>query len=144
MARGTAVGEPVVSQANTPEFTDGYARTFGDRGVLRGKWVFDKAQQKLVPADEYQPPARALDAPIMMDRFYEGTTYDLGGGQVADIGSRRKRKAFMKELGFVDHDDAKAEARIVQNDFQRQSDRERKESLGRAIHDVRERRRKRR
>ena len=54
--RGTAAGEPVVSQANTAEFSAGYERVLGDRPVERGRWIWDDRAKKLVPAEEYQEP----------------------------------------------------------------------------------------
>jgi len=103
MARGTAVGEPVVSQARTPEFDAGYDRAFGpDRKPERGRWVM--VDGKLVSAEDYRPPARAVDAPIIADRIHEGTTLDVGD-RIVDIGSRRKRRQFMRETGLVESSD---------------------------------------
>jgi hypothetical protein len=138
--RGTAANEPVVSQAATPAFREGHDRVFGDRPVQRGKWVFDTRIMKMVPADEYVPPHENHGLMVMTDRYYEGTVSPIDG---SDIGSRRKRREHMKEHGLVDHDDAKSEARIVQQEFQRRTDRERHEALGRAIYEVTERRRQR-
>jgi hypothetical protein len=106
MARGTVIGEPVVSQANSAAFDEGYDRVFGkDRQPVRGRWVYDPVQQKCVPADEYQPPERAINAPIMMDRFYEGVRATDG----TDIGSRRKHRQYMKDHGLTTADDFKGE-----------------------------------
>lgn len=101
MARGTVNGEPVVSQAATDDFREGYSRTFGDKPVQRGRWVWDEAQQKLVKAEDYVPPERAVDAPILVDRFYEGAKATDG----TDIGSRRKHRAYMKAHGLTTMDD---------------------------------------
>lgn len=98
MARGMVVGEQIVSQAQTKEFDEGYERVFGKgRKPVRGRWVWDEAQQKLVSADEYVPPARALDAPVMSGRFYENTKTTDG----VDIGSRSKHQAYMRERGLA-------------------------------------------
>ena|GEM_PF-7054344 len=98
MARGMANGEPIVSQPATDEFREGYDRIFGDKPVQRGRWVYDVRQQRLVPADEYEPPARALDAPILSGRFYENVhTLDDG----TDIGSRAKYQAYCREKGVT-------------------------------------------
>lgn len=101
MARGTAAGEPVVSQAATPEYLDNHARIFGDRPPVRGKWIWDEAQQKLVPADEYVPPQQAKNAAIMVDRFMEGSVAQDG----TDISSRRKRREYMQREGVTDVSD---------------------------------------
>lgn len=98
MARGTVVGEPVVSQAQTKAFDEGYERTFSkDRGE-RGRFVYDERQKKLVRAEDYVPPSRAIDAPIMAGRFYEGSFVP---GSEEDIGSRRKHREFLKRTGWV-------------------------------------------
>lgn len=101
MARGTVNGEPVVSQANNDAYREGYTRALGDRPVQRGKWVWDEAQQKLVRAEDYCPPERAVNAPILVDRFYEGVKATDG----TDIGSRRKHRAYMKAHGLTTADD---------------------------------------
>lgn len=101
MARGMVVGEQIVSQANTEEFSAGYERTFGDRKPQRGRWVM--TPEGLVSADEYVPPPLALDAPIMVGRCHEGQVAPDG----TDIGSRAKRAAWMKESGCADYDDFK-------------------------------------
>lgn len=104
MARGTANNEPVVSQANTEAFREGYARTFGERKPQRGRWIYDARLGRCVPADEYQPPARACDAPIIADRIHEGTSFD-DGERVRDLGSRRKRREFLRETGLAEASD---------------------------------------
>ena len=104
MARGMANGEPIVSQAQTEEYDEGYERTFGKgRKAQRGRWVYDKAQHKLVPADEYQSPEEeyAINSGIMVDRFYEGQKAPDG----TDIGSRKKHRAYMKAKGLTTMDD---------------------------------------
>jgi hypothetical protein len=101
MARGTANNEPIVSQARTPEFDAGYERIFGDRKPERGRWVYDEAQRKLVRVEDYVPPSRALDAPFMVDRFYEGIATLEG----EDIGSRRKHREYMRRNGLTSMSD---------------------------------------
>ena len=98
MARGMANDEPINSQAQTKEYDEGYERTFGkDRKPVRGRWVYDEAQQKLVPADQYVAPERAVDAPILSGRFYENQKATDG----EDIGSRRKHKEYMARHGVT-------------------------------------------
>lgn len=103
MARGTVVNEPVVSQASTEEFRAGYERVFGDRKPVRGRFIYDPEQGKCVPADEYVPPSRAVDGPIMSGRCHENTIAPDG----TDISTRAKRKAWMRATGNVDFDDYK-------------------------------------
>lgn len=98
--RGTPGGETPVSQANTEEFRDGYDRTFGNRKPQRGRWVV--TPDGLVPIGEYQAPsAEARHAPIMVDRFMEGTAAQDG----TDIGSRAKRREYMKRQRVADASD---------------------------------------
>jgi hypothetical protein len=66
-----------------------------------GRWIWDKEQQKLVRYEDYIPPSHAKDAPIMLDRWYEGS-HTLDGD---DIGSRAKRKEYMRSHGLVDAND---------------------------------------
>jgi hypothetical protein len=105
MARGMVVGEPVVSQAQTKEFDEGYERTFGkpDGSAKGGRWVWDAQAKKLVSAEEYVPPEAKRGAGIMVDRFMEGDRAPDG----TDIGSRQKRKAWMAATGNADFSDFK-------------------------------------
>lgn len=103
MARGMVVDEGIVSQAGTDEFREGYERIFGDRKPQRGRWVWDAEQQKLVPADEYVPPAAKTGTGVMVDRFMEGDRAPDG----TDISTRQKRKAWMAATGNADYDDFK-------------------------------------
>jgi hypothetical protein len=91
-----------VSGAGDSAYEEGYERVFGDRKpVVRGRWIWDERTQKLVRAEDYVPPSEALSAPIMTDRFYEGVRTVDG----VDIGSRRKRRDYMKARGLADGDD---------------------------------------
>lgn len=100
MARGTVVGEAVVSQANNESFRQNYDQIdWGERkGPKRGRFV--ATPTGAVPADEYVPPAEARNAPIMVDRFYEGASFN-DGTRTVDLGSRRKHREFMREKGWT-------------------------------------------
>ena len=143
MARGMVVGEDIVSQANTEEFERGYERTFGaDRKPQRGRYVWDEAQGRLVNADEYTPPPSALSAPVMVDRFMEGVCTTEG----IDIGSRRKRREYMKTNNLADADDFKGVWKKAQEDRLRRragdfDHHERREAIGRALHELRSKKR---
>jgi hypothetical protein len=102
MARGTAVGERVVSQANSKAFAEGRARIYGDRPVQRGRWVWDESRQKAVPAGEVTPRFDAKNAPIIADRIHEGVVSPVDG---SSIGSRRRRRDHMKAYDLVDSGD---------------------------------------
>lgn len=97
-----STGADAKTMPGTAEFREGYERVFGDRKPQRGRWVWDKAQGKLVPADEYvPPPEEARAAPIMVDRFMEGAQAQDG----TDIGSRRKRREYLQREGLTDAND---------------------------------------
>jgi hypothetical protein len=83
-------------------------------------------------------PEKAINAPIMVDRFYENTFSHLDG---RDIGSRRKHREYMKEKGLTTVDDftetwAQAEKerqRVRAGDFDRK---ERRELIGKLEYEV--------
>lgn len=107
MARGMVVGEQIVSQAQTKEYDDNYERIFGVKKPTRGKFVYDKKLGKCVPIEEYVPEQEegsyAIHAGIMVDRYMEGVAATDG----TDIGSRRKRREYMKVNNLADADDFK-------------------------------------
>jgi hypothetical protein len=133
MARGMVVGEAITSQANTQEFSEGYERTFGDRKPQRGRWVWDAAQGKLVSADEYQAPERAVDAPILSGRFYENTSTTDG----VDIGSRQKHRAYMRDRGLAPADDfSPGYYERVRKQAQDEHRKERRETIARRLYEI--------
>jgi len=137
--RGSANDEPVVSQANSNAFREGYDRALGDHKPQRGRWVLDPSTGHLVPAEEYVAPHENRPLMVMTDRFMEGAVATDG----ADIGSRQKRRAYMQANGLADRDDFSAEYRNrVKRDFERQQDRERHEAIRQAIYDIKERNRR--
>jgi hypothetical protein len=136
VARGTVVGEPVVSQANTREYEEGYDRAglgTSETAKERGRFIYDPVQKKLVRAEDYRPPDRALDAPIMVDRFYENTKATDG----TDIGSRAKHRAYMKANGLASADDFSPGWYAARRSEQkREADRTRHATIDRAFHDI--------
>lgn len=103
--RGTPGGETPVSKAATDEYRDEHDRIFGERKTgSRGTWVWDSVQGRLVRAEDYEPPDMAVNAPIIADRIHEGTVVDTGNG-LRDIGSRRRRREYMREAGVADRGD---------------------------------------
>ena len=123
MARGMVVGEQIVSQANSKAYADGYDRIFGaDHKPQRGRWSFGSAERT----------SRAIDAPVIADRIHEGTVFD-DGDRVRDIGSRRKRREFVREKGLEDASDASREWREAQvRDREREDNRKRHEAMEKA------------
>jgi hypothetical protein len=131
--RGTAANEAVVSQANTPEFEQGYERVFGNLQAQRGRWVWDAELGELVRSEDYRPQERALDAPIMTGRFYEGTQVD---GR--DLGSRARYRDYLKETGCANASDYRDHwsERKAQKEHERHDRKDRKEAVGRAVYEV--------
>lgn len=136
MARGTVVGESVVSQAATDEYREAHERIFGNKPVQRGRFIYDPRVGKCVPAEEYVPPEEARSAPIMCDRFMEGQTTADG----IDIGSRAKRRAYMAAHGVADYDDykgvraKKAAEREAKRRGEFKPDKQLRETIGRALY----------
>jgi hypothetical protein len=104
------MSDTIKTRPQSKEWDEGYTRTFGDRRPTRGRWVWDAAAGKLVPADEYVRPEStdAKNAPIMVDRFYEGTISPIDG---SDIGSRAKHKEHMRIHGVASRTDFSPEFR---------------------------------
>ena len=134
MARGMVAGEGIVSQAASEEYRSEHDRIFGDRQPgQRGRWVWDEQAGKLVRAENYQPPAQACDAPIMVDRFYEGTAASDG----TDIGSRRKHRQYMRDRGLAPADDfSPGYYDKLNRERKRELDKSRRETIERAFHDI--------
>jgi hypothetical protein len=140
MARGMVNGEPINTQAQSKEFDEGYDRTFGPRKeVQRGRFIWDEKARKLVPAAEYRAQEEARTAPIMCDRYMEGVAYDMGDQKV-DIGSRSKRRAFMKATGWADSDDFKGQWKKAEQDrkrfFEKGGNKERREAIERMHYEL--------
>lgn len=100
-----STGRDPKTMPGTAEFREGYDRLYGDRKPQRGRWIYDTAQQKLVPAEDYRPPEEARNAPVMVDRFMEGASTADG----VDIGSRRKREEYKRRNGVSDSSDVSPE-----------------------------------
>lgn len=158
----------------TPEYADGHERTFGDKPVQRGTWVMrcsgcdgvafpEEAERLFAPCPRCgertyslvdastAPPLdspRAVSAPIMVDRFYEGltvTTADEKGQPLkVDIGSRMKHREYLRRTGFTTADDYKeswkpeAMERRKRNE-ELADDKDRRETIGRKVYEIEER-----
>ena len=50
-----------LNQGNSSKYVDGHEQTFGEKPTgVRGRYVWDKEQEKLVRAEEYTPPEGKL------------------------------------------------------------------------------------
>ena len=102
MARGIANNEPVVSQAQTRAYDAGYDRIGRTpRAGERGRFVYDATLGRCVPLGEYRAQDLARNAPVMVDRFMENVRTTDG----IDIGSRGKRRDYMRAAGVADCSD---------------------------------------
>lgn len=129
------MSDTIRTRPSSKEYDEGFERTFGERKPERGRFIYDAKLGRCVPADEYRAEERAVDAPIMVDRFYEGARATDG----TDIGSRRKHRAYMREHGLTTADDykgewAQAEARRQdRRENLRLPDKNRREAIARAL-----------
>lgn len=109
----------------TAAYAEGHERIFGNNGPQRGFWVMrcekchgvtlaagetrydcgdcgGKDCRGSINLNEAPPlPVEAKSAPFMVDRFMEGSVAQDG----TDIGSRRKRRDYLKETGAADASD---------------------------------------
>ena len=133
MARGTANGEPIVSQAQNRAFDEGYDRTFGTERGERGRFVWDEAQKKLVRAEDYVPLERAVNAPILSGRFYENTKATDG----TDIGSRSKHRRYMSERGLTSSSDFSPRYyEGIKRERERAAKASRRETIARKLYEI--------
>lgn len=102
--RGTPGGETPVSKARTREWDEGYDRALPGAKPQRGRWVWDAVAGRLVSADEYRAPPVKCGTGILADRIHEGTTFH-DGDKIRDLGSRAKRRQFMRETGMAEASD---------------------------------------
>jgi hypothetical protein len=134
----------------TTEGRDNHERIFGKKKIERGRWVQDPQTGKLVPAAEYVPAATALNAPVMVDRFYEGTSIqtlnEKGEKVTVDLGSRQKHRTYMKDHGLTTVDDYNGKGGTWDRAQQKRDairsgratghdSKARKEALGRALYE---------
>jgi len=90
----------------------------------------------------YEEDKQAVNSPFMVDRYMEGV-HAVDG---ADIGSRRKRKEYMKQNDLADYDDfagvrekaAKERAAYYERGGTEKDQKERKEALAQSYRDLKE------
>lgn len=110
--------------------------------MSRRRWVYTHNGNPLpepieVTADWSDTPSRL---PVTVDLYMDGTRATDG----TDIGSRTKRRAYMKENGLADADDFKehwAKAEKEQAKLRAGEDPRRREAIARAMHNPSEVRR---
>lgn len=147
MARGTVVGEAVVSQAQSKAWDENADRIGlgkSESAKERGVFVWDPKVGKLVrPWErEMDETAEARSAPIMVDRFYEGVPSPRGDGVVFQ--SRRQHREYMKAHNLTTIDDFNSPGGQWDRAAERRkapfSDpkvrRERRDAIGRRLYEV--------
>lgn len=96
----------IKSKPQSAEWDANYDRVFANRSPVRGRFVWDAKQNRLIPEGEYIPDAPPpISVPIVTDRHYEGVRATDG----TDIGSRPKRQEYMRRNDLHDADDHKGE-----------------------------------
>lgn len=132
--RGTAAGEAVVSQANTPDFEAGYERAFGSSEPQKGRWIWDDRTNKLVPVEEYQEPTGDGRVMVLGEAHYDGLR--MTDGTVVD--SRRKYREYLKATGCAvagDYSESLSEQK-AKKERARNDAKDRRETIGRSIYQV--------
>ena len=113
MARGTVMGERVVSQASTDAYREGHERALGERQPARRERAYYRPTHPKANRNGFvyaSDLGGVVDEPvkcgttIMADRVHEGVTFD-DGERVRDLGSRAKRRQFLKETGLAESSD---------------------------------------
>jgi hypothetical protein len=98
------------------------------------KWVYrpghpDASPNGFVEITQVQTEEKAVNAPILMDRFYENTKATDG----TDIGSRRKHRDYMKATGLAPTSDFSPQFYENQKKAEKLADaKARRETLARA------------
>lgn len=118
MADVCKYGEPsVASRTNTPEFDAGYEAAFGPskdeiRTPKRTRYVYRNGKcVEMGGPEDTGPENQGEDARlrVVSDLYMVGVSATGKDGKVTDIGSRAKRRDFMRRNDFVDTDDFKNE-----------------------------------
>jgi hypothetical protein len=139
--KGMVAGKPIKTGDASKEYDEGHARTFGDRKAERGRWVYtDRGQPLSEPiwvSEDWANPGhetgRRSDAEIYNNlRATDGTPID----------SRTKHRNYMKANGLAMTEDfkehfKKAEKRREEVLSGNADSKERREVIGRALHEAR-------
>lgn len=138
--RGMVAGQPITTGAPSQEYDEGFERTFGERKPTRGRFVYTSGGRPLpepVQVGEDFQNTRGLQAP-----FTDGYMDGIAATDGTDIGSRKKRREWMKANNLADADDfkgtwekaAKERAAYYQGTH---DTKEIRETVGRAMYEAR-------
>ncbi len=146
--------DDIKSRTVTPEYLEGHSRTFGTstdevRTPKRTRYVYrnGKCVEQGGPEDVGAPDTQAdlAEFHVVSDLYMVGTTTLDDNGKAVDIGSRTKRRAYMKANGLSDvadwkqyWADAEKKREAIKNGT---ADRAaRREAIGRAVYEASKRR----
>lgn len=145
--RGMVAGKPIKTGEQTKEFDEGFDRTFGERNLERGRWVYtDRGRPLPEPiwvSDDWSNPG-AEGGHKSEEEIY-GKLQATDG---VDISTRRRHREYMQAHGLTMAEDFKehwktAEKQreaVLSGDADRK---ERRELIGRALHEAKNKRLKR-
>ena len=120
--RGMVAGQPIVSQAQTQAFDEGFDRTFGERKRERGRFIYRDGQ--CIPVD-----ADWTDTSGSGGHRSEAEVYgDAIATDGTPINTRRRLREYLKETGLThasDYSDAfRAREKALKEQKSRKSTRE--------------------
>lgn len=78
-------------------FNEGYERIFGDKNPVRGRFIWDSAEQRMVPESEYTPPPE-VNAPAIMGDIQPYKSMIDG----SMIQSRSTHRQHLKQHGCIE------------------------------------------
>lgn len=99
--RGMVAGQAIQTQAQSPEYDEGYERIFGkDRKPTRGRFVWSEEAKAMVEVGSEWD-----DAPRRAGFSEEEVYGKLQTTDGVDISSRKKRREYMRANGVTDSSD---------------------------------------
>lgn len=141
--RGMVAGQPIQTGPQTAEFDEGYERTFGaDRKPIRGRWVYTDGGMA-IEGGPVDVKADWTDPGISTGHKSEAETYgEMKTMDGTDISTRRRHREYMHANGlsmasdFTEHwkTAEKKRAAVMSGDA---DTKERREIIGRALHEAR-------
>lgn len=141
--KGMVAGQPIRTGAQSEEFDEGYERTFGaDRKPIRGRWVYTDGG-KAIDGGPVDVNTDWSDPGISTGHKSEAEAYgEMKALDGTDISTRRRLREYMAANGlsmtsdFKEHWKAaeKKRAAIQSGDA---DTKERREIIGRALHEAR-------
>ena len=99
--KGMVAGQPIQTGTVTPEYEEGFSRTFGERKAERGRWVYT-AEGPVKVSEDWTDAEKRAETPT------EGIVHgDCVATDGTVLDTKRKRREYMKQHGLADADDFK-------------------------------------